>query len=76
MARDVGEGYILLNPNLLRRMTPEELKQLRFELERIQTGVRSEQHPVDDAAAIQVRNRKLSRLSAAVLMINNQIQAR
>ena len=76
MARDVGEGYILLNQNLLKRMAPDELKQLRFEIERILTGVRSEQHPIDDSLAIQVRNRKLSRLNSAVSMINTQIQSR
>lgn len=75
MARDVGEGYILLNTILLKRMGSEELKQLRFEIERLLSTHRSEQPPADNAAAINARNRKISRLNSAVSMINNQIQA-
>ena len=75
MARDVGEGYVLLNTILLKRMSSEELKQLRFEIDRLLSGYRSEQPPADNAAAINARNRKISRLNSAVSMINNQIQA-
>lgn len=75
MARDVGEGYILLNQIVLKRMSTDELKQLRFEVDRLLTGLRSEQPPQDNVPAINARNRKISRLNSAVSMINNQIQA-
>ena len=75
MARDVGEGYMLLNQTTLKRMTGEELKQLRFEIERLLTGLRSEQPPLNDMSALQTRNRKMSRLNSAVSMINNQMQS-
>ena len=75
MARDVGEGYILLNANLLKRMNAEELRQLRFEVERILTGVRGDQPSLDNMMALQVRNRKISRLNSAVFMINSQLQS-
>jgi len=74
MARDVGEGYILMNVNVLKRMAPEELRQLRFELERIITTLRGEQPSADNMLAIQGRNRRLSRLTSAVSMINNHLQ--
>jgi hypothetical protein len=74
MAKDVGDGFILLNTSVLKRMTADELRQLRFEIQRIQMGIRSEQHPIDNSLAIQARNRKLSRLNSAVMMIDNQIQ--
>jgi hypothetical protein len=74
MARDMGEGYILLNSTMLKRMTGEELKQLRFEVERILTTLRAEQPSLDDMAALQTRNRKISRLNSAISMINNHIQ--
>ena len=74
MARDVCEGYILLNTNLLKRMTAEELKMLRFELERILTSVRGDQPSLDDMMALQGRNRKISRLNSAVFMVNSQLQ--
>jgi hypothetical protein len=75
MARDVGEGYILINLSLLKRMTAEELRLLRFELEKMLTGVRGEQPALDNVMALQLRNRKISRLNSAVLMINTQLQA-
>jgi hypothetical protein len=75
MARDVGEGYILLNQIVLKRMSKDELKQLRFEIDRLLTGYRSEQPPQDNVPALNTRNRKISRLNSAVSMINNQIQA-
>jgi hypothetical protein len=77
MARDVGDGYILVNVNMLRRLTPEELKTLRFEMERILTSIRSEQPPApDDVQSIQGRNRKISRLNSGVTMIKNQLQSK
>jgi hypothetical protein len=74
MARDVCEGYILLNANLLKRMTTDELKLFRFELEKMLSSVRGDQPPLDNVMALQSRNRKISRLSSAVFMVNNQIQ--
>ena len=76
MARDVCEGYILLNANLLKRMNGEELKLLRFEIEKMLTSIRGEQPALDNILALQGRNRKISRLNSAVFMINNQIQMR
>ncbi|HEY4491238.1 MAG TPA: hypothetical protein VI958_04515 [Acidobacteriota bacterium] len=76
MAKDVGEGYVLLNAVLLKRMNREELKQLRFEIERILTTIRGEQYPMDDNSALQNRNRKISRLNSAVSMINGYLQSR
>jgi len=73
MARDVSEGFILLNANLLKRLKGDELKTLRFEVDRLLTSIRGEQHALDDVAKIQQKNRKLSRLISAVAMINNQI---
>ena len=76
MARDIGEGYILLNVNVLKRMSPEELKVLRFEIDRLLSGHRSEQIPSDEMLALQTRNRKISRLNSAVSMISNQMIAK
>ena len=74
MARDVSEGFILLNANLLKRMSAEELRQLRFEVDRLLNSVRGDQPSMDNMLAIQTRNRKISRLNSAVFMINAQLQ--
>ena len=69
MARDIVAGYIALNSNTIKRFTPVELQQLRFELEKVQTTVRCEQPLQDDHEALQLRNRKLNRITGAIRII-------
>ena len=70
MARDVAEGMILVNTNMFRKFTPAELKQLTFELDKVQKEARAEQPPQDDTQAIQKRGRKLSRITTAMNITN------
>ena len=73
MANQIAEGFILLSQNTLRGFTDAELNLLRFELEKLQRDTRAEVPPQDDAMAQQARNRKISRLSGAVQVINHQL---
>ena len=73
MAAQVVEGFILLSANTLRGFNDGELNLLRFELEKLQRDARAEVPPQDDAMAQQVRNRKISRLSSAVQVVNHQL---
>ena len=73
MANQIAEGFILLSQNTLRGFTDGELNLLRFELEKLQRDARAEVPPQDDAMAQQVRNRKISRLSSAVQVVNHQL---
>jgi len=70
MSRDIAEGLILVNANTLKKFATVELKQLTFELDRVQKEIRSEQPAGDDTQAIQKRGRKLSRITAALQIIN------
>ena len=70
MSHDIAEGMILVNANTLKKFTPTELKQLTFELDRVQKEVRAEQPAGDDTQAIQKRGRKLSRITQALILIN------
>ena len=70
MSRDIAEGMILINANTLKKFTPGELKQLAFELDKVQKETRADQPPLDDTQAIQKRGRKLSRITAALQIIN------
>ena len=76
MARDISEGYILMNPTLMKKLTNPELQQLRFELEKNVRDARATQPPGDDVMAQQQRNRKILRIQQAMTMIENQIQIR
>ena len=70
MSHDIAEGMILINANVLKKFTPEELRQLSFELDKVQKEIRGEQPAGDDTQAIQKRGRKLSRITQALMMIN------
>ena len=70
MSRDISEGMILVNQNTFKKFMPAELKQLAFELDKVQKEIRAEQPAGDDTQAIQKRGRKLTRISQAIMMIN------
>jgi hypothetical protein len=70
MARDIIAGYILMTSSTIKRYNHAELGQLKFELERAQTTIRSEQPAQDDQEALQFRNRKLTRITGAIRMID------
>jgi hypothetical protein len=66
MALQVGEGYSLLSAVHLKRMSGQEMSQLQMELERILRDARSEIAAQDDLPALQARNRRMSRVTAAL----------
>jgi hypothetical protein len=76
MARDVGEGFILVNERTFQRFDRGQLDQLAFELDRALRDVRADQPDLEDIPAIQIRNRKLSRLTGALTMLRSFQQRR
>jgi hypothetical protein len=70
MSKDIAEGLLLVNMNTFKKFTTSELKQLAFELDRVQKEARSEQPSADDTQAIQKRGRKLGRITTALQIIN------
>ena len=76
MATQIAEGYTLLTAVQLKRLTDPEMDLLLFELEKILRDARGEQVALEDIPALQVRNRKLSRLQNAIMQINMAAQRR
>lgn len=70
MSKDIAEGLLLVSTNTFKKFTPAELKQLAFELDKVQKEARSEQPAGDDTQAIQKRGRKLGRITTALQIIN------
>ena len=70
MSKDIAEGLLLVSTNTFKKFTPAELKQLAFELDKVQKEARAEQPAVDDTQAIQKRGRKLGRITTALQIIN------
>ena len=71
MADQVAAGYTLITAVQLKRLTDPQMDQFQFELEKLLRDVRSEVVDQEDVAAIQARNRKLSRINGAL----QQVQA-
>lgn len=69
MARDVGDGYILVNERTFFRMAPSDLDKIGFEMERKLREIRGSQPDQEDTQALQQRNRKLQRLAQAKTML-------
>jgi hypothetical protein len=76
MAGQIVEGFILLSSANLKGFLPSELQLLKQELEKSLRTVRAETPPQDDAQAQQARNRKITRMSSALQVVQNQISTR
>lgn len=71
MARDVGEGYLLVTERTFKTMSRPELDQVVFEMDRYLRELRGDQPALDDLQAIQQRQRKMQRINSALSMIRS-----
>jgi len=76
MANQIAGGFMLVSAANLRGFTPAELNMLKFELEKQLRNTRAEVPPQDDALAQQARNQRISRLTAAVQVVQFQMTGR
>jgi len=76
MAAQIADGYLLLSTHNLKGFLPGELNLLKSELDKLLRTVRAETPPQDDAQAQQARNRKITRLSSGMQVIQNQLMQR
>jgi len=71
LAQDIAEGYLSINPIILKPMDADSLKALYEAVNRYQIEIRAEKFPFGDPQAIRMRNLKLQRLFGAVMVIRN-----
>ena len=76
MALQIADGYILLSSSNLKGFLPGDLQGLKLELEKLLRTARAEVPTQDDALAQQARNRRISRISSAVQVVQNQLSTR
>jgi hypothetical protein len=69
MSKDIAEGVLLPTDRTYARLEPGELEQLAFEIERALRDTRSSQPPLEDVAALQQRNRRITRLTQGLTML-------
>ena len=71
VAADVAEGYVSLNPVVLKKYEKHEVDALVKELEKLTRDTRSQIVPPDDADASATRSRRLLRLSQANVVLQS-----
>ena len=71
MARDVAEGYLLVTERVFKTMSRSDLDQVVFEIDRYLRELRGEQPPLDDVPALQQRQRRMQRLSNALIVVRS-----
>ncbi len=72
MAKDIMEGYIALNPLVLKKFDPSSFKDLHLYLRKLQTAIRSEGVDLTNQEATRNRNQKLQRLHQAMSVLEFQ----
>ena len=66
LAKDVMEGYLTLNPLVLRKYDETTCKELHRQLRRLQTTIRIESVDLGNQASLRIRNHRLQRMSQAL----------
>jgi hypothetical protein len=76
MAKEVADGVVLVTERTFQRFDAGQLEKLAFELDRALRDARGEAVALEDIQAIQLKNRKLSRLTGALTMLRSYQQRR
>ena len=74
MARQICEGFSLVSQVTLKRLTVQQITMLEFELDKRLRETRSEVIDLTDQPALQVRNRRLSRIEGALRVVRHTVQ--
>lgn len=76
MARDIGQGFVLVTDRTFSRMTRGEIDKLSFELERCLREIRGAPTADLPALELQRRNRKLLKLTGAQRILRSHLTRR
>ncbi|MDH3402836.1 MAG: hypothetical protein OES32_03360 [Acidobacteriota bacterium] len=71
MARDIAEGHVLVTERTFTRLKNQEIDRLRFELARLLTSLRGKPPAIDATQEIQLRQRRMQRLTSAQRMLES-----
>lgn len=71
VARDIADGYMVLNPLVMKNFATETYRALFAQLRKVQMEVRTEKFPSHDVDLIRRRNLRLQRLYQAITVLQN-----
>jgi len=72
MAKDIMEGYISLNPLVLKKFDASSFQELHHHLHKLQTTIRSGGIDLTDLAALRMHNQRLQRIHQAMSVLEFQ----
>jgi hypothetical protein len=72
MAKDIMEGYISLNPLVLKKFDASSFQELHQHLRKLQTTIRSGGMDLTDQAALRMHNQRLQRIHQAISVLEFQ----
>jgi hypothetical protein len=76
VANDVGEGYMTINPLVLKKFDKDMIKDLFEHLNKAMGAARNLAVPLDDMPALRQKNMKLQRLHNAIIILRNTARER
>ena len=76
MANSLMDGFIIPSPTTLKRLTTDELRTLKFEIEKLLRDLRGVIPDQTDSLALQKRNMKLQKLTSAQTVLENFLNQR
>jgi len=71
VAYDIADGYVTVNPLFLKPLDEESLTGLYHEIMQVQIAIRGEKVNLSDQPALRMRNVRLQRLYASLMIIKN-----
>jgi hypothetical protein len=72
MAKDLMEGYISLNPLILKKFDASSVQELHQHLHKLQTAIRSAGVDLTNQEALRARNQRLQRIHQAMSVLEFQ----
>ena len=76
VASNIADGFIYLNPLVLKDFPTDIYKELHNQMRKLQTQIRTEVFPSHDQAAIRNRNLRLQRLHQAIVVLQNSARVK
>jgi len=76
VASSIADGFIYLNPLVLKDFPTDIYKELHNKMSKLQTQIRTEVFPSHDQTAIRNRNMRLQRLHQAIVVLQNSARVK
>ena len=76
VANDVGEGYMTINPLVLKKFDKDMIKDLFEHLNKAMGAARNLAVPLNDTLALRQKNMKLQRIHNAIIILRNTARER